>query len=349
MLGVVESRWEGPISTSPIRYGPATAVAQSLPSRPYHQPMSKMQITCAGSATFDVLAKAAGPLPIGVLGLVDTFSTAEGGPALRTGRVLAGMGVETRLVIPVGDDIFGRSLRETVPAPRLHVEFVESQLPTSTSLVAVDQDGERTMLHNIGADGSITADTIESRMESEFLHVGGALILPGLDDPDGALLAGLFERAKANGVHTSLDVVHDSTAQWSRVLAALPYTDLFIPSIPEAEGITGIAEPAAAAARLRELGVRFAIVTDGPNGAWVNHDDFVGHIPAFKVATIDTTGAGDSFTGGVLTALIHGFGAEDAARMGAALGALCTTTIDTFSGPADPADAWRMAGIEFPR
>ena len=40
---------------------------------------------------------------------------------------------------------------------------------------------------------------------------------------------------------------------------------------------------------------------------------------------------------------------EDAARMGAVLGALFTTTIDTFSGPADPADAWRMAGIEFPR
>ncbi|MEX1294573.1 MAG: carbohydrate kinase family protein [Candidatus Limnocylindrales bacterium] len=310
--------------------------------------MTKIQITCAGSAVFDVLAKAAGPLPIGVLGLVDKFSTAEGGPALRTGRVLAGMGIETRLVIPVGDDIFGRSFRETVPAPHLHVEFVESELPTSTSLVAVDQDGERTMLHNLGADGSITAEAIEARMESDFLHVGGALVLPGLDDPDGAPLAGLFERAKAKGIHTSLDVVHDSTGRWRRVLAALPYTDLFIPSVPEAEGITGVADPAAAAARLRGLGVRFAIVTDGPNGAWVDHDDFVGHVPAFKVDTIDTTGAGDSFTGGVLTALIHGFGAEDAARMGAALGALCTTTIDTFTGPADPADAWRMAGLEPP-
>ncbi len=87
--------------------------------------MTAIQITCAGSAVFDVLAKARGPLPIGVLGLVDKFSTAEGGPALRTGRVLAGMGIETRLIIPVGDDIFGRSFRETVPAPHLHVDFVE--------------------------------------------------------------------------------------------------------------------------------------------------------------------------------------------------------------------------------
>jgi sugar/nucleoside kinase (ribokinase family) len=308
--------------------------------------MPDIQITCAGSAVFDILARSAGPLPIGVLGLVDTFSTAEGGPALRTGRVLAGMGIETRLIIPVGDDIFGRSIRETAPAPRLNVEFVASPFPTSTSLVAVDHDGERTMLHNLGADASITAEAIESRLVSEFLHVGGALVLPGLDDPDGAPLAGLFERTKARGIHTSLEVVHDSTGQWQRVLPALPYTDLFIPSIPEAEGITGVAEPADAAARLRELGVRFAIVTDGPRGAWVNHDDFVGHIPAFEVDTIDTTGAGDSFTAGVLIGLIHGLAAEECARLGAALGALCTTTIYTFSGPADPAEAWRLAGLE---
>ncbi len=312
--------------------------------------MSQIQITCAGSAVFDILSKtSAEHLPIGVLGLVDTFSTAEGGPALRTGRVLAGMGIETKLIIPVGDDIFGRSFRQTVPAPHLHVEFIDSEFPTSSSMVLVDRSGERTMLHNLGADASITAEAIEEHMVSDFLHVGGALVLPGLDDPAGAPLAGLFERAKARGIHTSLDVVHDSTAQWKRVVPALPYTDLIVPSLPEAEGITDLADPAAAAARLRDMGVRFAIVTDGPNGAWVNHDDFVGHVPAFKVNTIDTTGAGDSFTGGVLTALIHGYGAEDAARMGAAMGALCTTTIDTFTGPDDPGEAWRMAGLEMPR
>jgi sugar/nucleoside kinase (ribokinase family) len=311
--------------------------------------MTDIQITCAGSAVFDILAKSAGELPIGVLGLVDTFSTAEGGPALRTGRVLAGMGIETRLIIPVGDDIFGRSFRETVPAPHLHVEFVESELPTSTSMVFVDKDGERTMMHNLGADGSITAQAIESRMESPYLHVGGAFVLPGLDDPGGAPLAGLFERAKAVAIHTSLDVVHDSTGQWQRVLPALPYTDLVIPSLAEVVGITGIDDPASAAAKLRAMGVGFAIVTDGPRGAWVDHDDFVGHIPAFKVDTIDTTGAGDSFTGGVLTGLIHGLDAEDAARLGAAVGALATTTIGTFAGPDDPAEPWRMAGLEPPR
>jgi sugar/nucleoside kinase (ribokinase family) len=170
-----------------------------------------------------------------------------------------------------------------------------------------------------------------------------------LDDPDGAPLAGLVERARAAGIHTSLDVVHDSTARWRRVVPALAFTDLFIPSLAEVIGITGLSDPAAAAAALRRMGVRFAIVTDGPRGAWVDHDDFVGHIPAFKVNTIDTTGAGDSFTGGVLTGLIHGLGAEEAARLGAAMGALATTTIGTFSGPADRSLPWHMAGLEPPR
>jgi sugar/nucleoside kinase (ribokinase family) len=311
--------------------------------------MADIQVTCAGSAVFDILAKtSAESLPIGVLGLVDSFSTAEGGPALRTGRVLAGMGVETRLIIPAGDDIFGASFHRTVPAPHLQVDWIDSPLPTSTSMVLVDRAGERTMLHNIGADGAVTAGAVEARLEGPFLHVGGALVLPGLDDPDGLPMAGLFQRARARGVHTSLDVVHDSTGRWSRVLPSLPSLDLFIPSRIEAAAITGLDEPAASAARLRQLGVRFVIVTEGPHGAWVDHDDFVGHIPAFRVATVDTTGAGDAFTGGVLLGLIHGLGAEDAARLGAAVGALATTTIGTFSGPEDVGLPWRMAGLAPP-
>jgi sugar/nucleoside kinase (ribokinase family) len=258
------------------------------------------------------------------------------------------MGIETRLIIPTGDDLFGSSFRRTVPAPHLQVEWIDSAFPTSTSMVLVDRAGERTMLHNIGADASITAEVIEGRMKGRFLHVGGGLVLPGLDDPGGAPLAGLFERAKAAGIHTSLDVVHDSTGGWRRVVSALRHTDLFIPSLIEVAAITGIDEPVAAAAALRHLGVRFAIVTDGPRGAWVDHDDFLGHIPAFQVDTIDTTGAGDAFTGGVLVGLVNGLGAEDAARLGAALGAMATTTIGTFSGPADPAEAWRMAGLTPP-
>jgi sugar/nucleoside kinase (ribokinase family) len=216
-------------------------------------------------------------------------------------------------------------------------------------MVLVDRAGERTMLHNIGADASVTAEAIEARMEGPFLHVGGALVLPGLDDPDGEPLAGLFERARARGIHTSLDVVHDSTARWQRVVPALRHLDLFIPSLIEAAGITGVSEPAAAAAALRQHGVRFAIVTDGPRGAWVDHDDFVGHIPAFQVDTIDTTGAGDAFSGGVLVGLVRGLGAEDAARLGTAVGALATTTIGTFPGPEDRELPWRMAGLAVPK
>ena len=104
-------------------------------------------------------------------------------------------------------------------------------------MVLVDRVGERTMLHNIGADAAVTAAAIESRLAGPFLHVGGALVLPGLDDPDGAPLAGLFERARASGRHTSLDVVHDSidprvSAPARPVARALlPLVGLFVPPL----------------------------------------------------------------------------------------------------------------------
>ena len=117
-------------------------------------------------------------------------------------------------------------------------------------------------------------------------------------------------------------------------------------SLVEMTRITGVEDRAEGGVAIRELSARPAIGTDGPRGGWVDHDDFVGHIPTLKADTIVSTGAGDSFTGGVLTGLNHGLGAKDAARLGAAMGALHTTTIDTFTGPDDPADAWPLAGLE---
>ena len=124
--------------------------------------------------------------------------------------------------------------------------------------------------------------------------------------------------------------------------SASPYAGMMIDT-------AGAATASEGAAAIREMGVRFAIVTDGPRGAWVDHDDFVGHVPAYEVDTVDTTGAGDAFTGGVLTGIINGLGPEEAARLGAATGALATTTLDTFAGPDDPATAWEMAGLRMPR
>ncbi|HDH25071.1 MAG TPA: ribokinase, partial [Actinobacteria bacterium] len=78
-------------------------------------------------------------------------------------------------------------------------------------------------------------------------------------------------------------------------------------------------------------------------------DETRGHIAAIEVDSVDSTGAGDAFTAGVLIGLLRGLPSPQAVRLGAALGALAATTSVTFAGLNDPDEAWRMAGLEVPR
>jgi sugar/nucleoside kinase (ribokinase family) len=303
-------------------------------------------VTCAGIAVCDVLARTVSyPLPVGFLQLVDEVSMAEGGCALRTARAVASMGIQTRLVAAAGEDAFGRYLRESVRGENLTVDWVASDLATSSSLILVDSAGGRTILHKVGSNARLTADAVRVRMAGRILHVGGALVLPGLD---GLPLAELFREARRIGMTTSLDVVFDGTGEWKLVISALAFTDLFYPSREEAAAITGRDDAADSAAALRGLGVRLAMVTDGRNGCWVDSDDYRGHVPAFQVATVDTTGAGDGFAAGAIVGVVAGLSPFDTARLASAMGALATTTIGTFAGPADTGEPWRMAGLDEP-
>ena len=123
------------------------------------------------------------------------------------------------------------------------------------------------MLHNIGADASITAEAIEARLAGPFLHVGGALVLPGLDDPDGAA-HGRPLRASPGPGHPHQPGC-GARLDGPLVSASCPRCRSWTSSSPAASRLTP--SPAwtnrpTSAARLRELGVRFAIVTEGPHG-----------------------------------------------------------------------------------
>ncbi|GBD84289.1 putative sugar kinase YdjH [bacterium BMS3Abin02] len=309
--------------------------------------MTSVDVTCAGIAVCDVVVRTVHhPLPLGLLQLVDDLTLVEGGCALRTAKALAGMGVDTTLIAPIGADLFGKVLRRSADSDRLEAQWVEVDANTSSSAILVDTAGERTIFHQIGANRFLTAEHVRRRMKGRFLHVGGALVLPALD---GEPLAQLFAHAKQNGMQTSLDVVYNATNEWDLVNAALAHTDLFCPSLAEAQAITGKSSPDAGAAELRRRGVRLAVITDGVNGCWFDCDETRGHIAAIEVDSVDSTGAGDAFTAGVLIGLLRGLPSPQAVRLGAALGALAATTSVTFAGLNDPDEAWRMAGLEVPR
>jgi len=302
-------------------------------------------VTCVGIAVYDILAgPLTGEVVAGSLSLVEHFDVAIGGCAVNCADALTVAGVPTRLVAAVGDDVFGSYIQHTVAERGIDARWVTSaELPTSTSAILVDSVGERTIIHCVGASAALTVDAVDPHVAGDVLYVGGALVLPGLD---GAPLADLLGRARARGMATVLDVVHDPSGRWDRVVPALEHVDVFTPNAIEAAAITGASDPATAAAELRRMGVQVAVVTLAAEGAWIDCDDYVGPVAPHPVDAVDETGSGDAFDAGMILGLVHRLAPPAAARVAAVMGALASTATGACAAHLSFDEIWDRAGLD---
>jgi sugar/nucleoside kinase (ribokinase family) len=302
-------------------------------------------VLCAGIVVADAIASPVDEPPErGRLALVDSVQLHTGGCALSTASALTRLGTATALAGCVGDDLFGRVLQGEASARGLDTTGlrVTSEL-TSASVVLDASDGERTFLHNPGASAALTARDVEAALEASgagWLHIGGALVLPGLD---GEPLAALLRDVRALGTRTSMDPVHDATGRWDRLHPSLPHLDAFCPNLTEARGITGQDDAEACAAWLHERGVKQVAIKLGRNGAYALDDDTAAYVPPCEVEARDETGAGDAFAGGLVYGLLQGWELRRAVRLANAVGAISTTGIGASTRLPDLAEALAFA------
>ena len=113
---------------------------------------------------------------------------------------------------------------------------------------------------------------------------------------------------------------------WSAVVDTLVVNEGEASLVGGAAGLTA-ESPAGWAAGLQRLGYAQVILTVGPQGAYVATADGARHVPAWGVDTIDTTGAGDGFVGGLAVALAERQALDAAVRFACAVGALATTAM----------------------
>jgi sugar/nucleoside kinase (ribokinase family) len=103
--------------------------------------------------------------------------------------------------------------------------------------------------------------------------------------------------------------------------------------------------PAAAAAGLRERGVRMVAVTMGAEGCYAAGDGFEGQVEAPEIHVVDGTGAGDAFAAGLIHGLLSGWPLEESARLGCAAGALATTAVGASEGVPGSDEVLALAGL----
>jgi sugar/nucleoside kinase (ribokinase family) len=222
----------------------------------------------------------------------------------------------------------------------------DEALPTCSTVVLINNKGERTFLHNPGANGNFSEDRIKDEWlkEAGIVFAGGTYTLPKFD---GQGAAGLFRRAKAEGALTAMDVTHDTSGQWMKTIRpCLPELDYFMPSLKEAKCITGKDKTEEIAGLLIAEGVKNAVIKLGDKGCFVKNRDRAFYQDTYPGTAVDTTGAGDSFVAGFLAGLAAGESLEECARMGCAAGTITIGHVGATTEALSPEALRRIMGKE---
>ncbi len=171
------------------------------------------------------------------------FST--GGAVSNTGLVLHKLGIPTQLMGKVGDDLFGQAIRQIVRSHGPHLAegmIVDKQVNTSYTVVINPPGVDRIFLHCPGANDTFRADDVRYDLlaQASLFHFGYPPLMRSMFEAGGAQLVEILRRARQTGVTTSLDMAFPDAsspagrADWAAILkAALPYVDIFLPSIEE--------------------------------------------------------------------------------------------------------------------
>jgi len=108
----------------------------------------------------------------------------------------------------------------------------------------------------------------------------------------------------------------------------LSYVDYFVPSLAEAQALTGLNDPHDVARALLDRGVGVVGLKMAADGCLVmTRAGETLHVPAFEVKVVDATGAGDAFAAGFIAGVWQGWTLEQTARLANAVGALCVTGV----------------------
>lgn len=295
-----------------------------------------MDVLSLGIYVVDVLGRPIDQFPEkGKLALFDELEIHTGGCANNTAIALTRLGVSAGAMGKVGTDAFGDLILQGLVDNGIDTAGMRQDASASTSFtfVAVASDGERTFYHYIGANGELCEADLnwEVIKRVKILHIAGALVMPRFD---GAPMANVLREAKTLGITTSLDTAYDATGRWMETLEpCLPYVDMFMPSIVEAQQLTGLSGYREITQFLRHnYGIHTIVIKMGENGSYASTPEAEYIAPAYPVNAVDATGAGDAYVAGFLAGTIMDWDLKATAELASATGAACVTAMGTTAG-----------------
>jgi len=222
------------------------------------------------------------------------------GGVLNTVVGLTRLGVRVAWLSALGSDFFSQFAAENARANSVDLsQVVFTGQPLRRVTVAMSYPHDRAFLTHIDPPPDLIPRICDALENVPFghLHFTGLLV--------DERMPPLIHACHARGITVSMDCQHrPHTLAEPLVQSIIGGLDLFLPNAVEAQRLTQTATLDEAAAVLRAL-VPYLVVKDGPRGAHAWHAGGYFHAPAINVDPVDTTGAGDLFNAGFLTAWLQ--------------------------------------------
>lgn len=285
-----------------------------------------------GELNVDIIVAGLERLPeLGRETLAPNFELRMGSSSAICAAAASKLGLRVGFVGKVGDDLFGHFVVERLR--ELGVDtgpvIVDSSIRTGAT-IALSTPQDRAFVTHLGSIGAFIAEEVDVGLfdQARHVHSSSFFLQQGLKPG----YPGLFAAAKGRGCTTSLDTGYDPLESWDSTLwDTLRQTDAFLPNEVEAPAITGRVTPEKALEALVEV-VPTVVVKLGGQGCIARQGEERVRVPAFPVTVVETTGAGDTFDAGFLTAWLMGLTLAESLTLGVAAGSLSVTKVGGSEG-----------------
>ncbi|KGQ28824.1 ribokinase [Gallibacterium anatis] len=247
-----------------------------------------------------------------------------GGKGANQAVAAARLGAKVDFIACIGEDKIGLEMKQAFQKDGINTDSIATIQGETTgiAMIQVADSGENSIVISAGANAHLTTDIVD-KFKQKILDAD--TLLMQLETPLDAIIYAT-KIAKQAGKHTVLNPAPAKVLP-DELLAQLT---MITPNETEAEVLTGVKvvdeqSAAQAAAVFHQKGVAIVLITLGAKGVFISHNALQKIIPGFRVQAKDTTAAGDTFNGALVTALLEQKSLEESIQFAHAAAAISVT------------------------